>query len=253
MALVTTPAVVLSSLRYGETSKIVRLATRDHGVQSAIAKGALRPRSRFGAALQLLSEGTAQLIVKEGRELHLLTAFDDVRVPIGLAEDLERYSAAAAAAEAMLRFAPPDPHPDSFDRFRDALARLEAAPAAGAGSAGLRGLWLVVSALGFAPALDECVRDGAPLPASGPLAFSSRDGGALCASCAVHSDATRLPVEGRAALEALVRPDVPLPLLDSRHAAAHRRLLARFLRSHLGEGADLPALEFWERHAWAAA
>jgi len=30
------------------TSKIVRLATRDYGVQSAIAKGVLRPRSPFG-------------------------------------------------------------------------------------------------------------------------------------------------------------------------------------------------------------
>ena len=50
MPLVSTPAIVLSALRYSETSKIVRLATRDVGVQSAIAKGALRPRSRFGAA-----------------------------------------------------------------------------------------------------------------------------------------------------------------------------------------------------------
>ena len=61
MPLVTTPAIVLSSLRYSETSKIVRLATRAHGVQSAIAKGALRPRSRFGAALQLFSDGVAHL------------------------------------------------------------------------------------------------------------------------------------------------------------------------------------------------
>ena len=41
MALVNTTAIVLSALRYSETSKIVRLATRDLGVQSAIAKGAL--------------------------------------------------------------------------------------------------------------------------------------------------------------------------------------------------------------------
>src|SRR5678815_1953837 len=74
--LVTTPAVILSTLRYSESSKIVRLATREHGVQSAIAKGALRPRSRFGAALQVLSEGTAHLIILQRRELQMLTAFD---------------------------------------------------------------------------------------------------------------------------------------------------------------------------------
>ena len=43
---ITTPAIVLTTIRYGETSKIARLATRDLGVQSAIAKGASRPRSR---------------------------------------------------------------------------------------------------------------------------------------------------------------------------------------------------------------
>ena len=57
MSLVSTPAIVLRTYRYSETSKIVRLATRDYGVQSAIAKGVLRPRSAFGAALETLSEG----------------------------------------------------------------------------------------------------------------------------------------------------------------------------------------------------
>ncbi|MGH7528380.1 MAG: DNA repair protein RecO, partial [Gemmatimonadales bacterium] len=87
MALVATPAVVLSAIRYSETSKIVRLATREFGVQSAIAKGALRPRSRFGASLQLLSEGQVQLLMKEHRELHLLTAFDLAQLHVGLAGD----------------------------------------------------------------------------------------------------------------------------------------------------------------------
>src|SRR5205809_7034214 len=58
-ALVTTPAVVLQTYGYSETSKVVRLATRELGVQSAIAKGAPRPKNRFGAGLELLSGATA--------------------------------------------------------------------------------------------------------------------------------------------------------------------------------------------------
>src|SRR2546430_4410821 len=76
MALVTTSAVVLRTYPYSETSKIVRLATRDVGVQSAIAKGVLRPRSRSVAGLELLSEGMAQLYHRETRELQTLAAFD---------------------------------------------------------------------------------------------------------------------------------------------------------------------------------
>src|SRR5260370_41949730 len=76
MSLISTPAVVLQTYRYSETSKVVRLATRDLGVQSAIAKGALRPKSRFGAGPQLLSEGVAQLYFRETRALHTPGAVD---------------------------------------------------------------------------------------------------------------------------------------------------------------------------------
>src|SRR2546425_555672 len=102
MPLVATPAVVLQAYRYSESSKVVRLATRDLGVQSAIAKGALRPKSRFGAGLELLSEGTAQLYFRETRELHTLGAFDLVNLRRDLAADVGPFAGAAALAEVML-------------------------------------------------------------------------------------------------------------------------------------------------------
>jgi len=253
MALVTSPAIVLSALRYSESSKIVRLATREHGVQSAIAKGALRPKSRFGGALQLLSEGQAQYLAKEHRELHVLTAFDLVHLHVGLAAHLARYATAMALAEVMLHFAPPDPHPDSYDLFRDALRALELASAAELDPLGFRVLWHLVSVLGFAPSLDACVRDGRLLPGDGPMAFSTREGGALCPPCAAQQGATQLPPGARADLAALLDPEAALPLLDARHGAAHRRLLARYVRHHLAEGAELPALDFWLRRPWVAA
>jgi DNA repair protein RecO (recombination protein O) len=252
MPLVSTPAIVLSALRYSETSKVVRLATREAGVQSAIAKGALRPRSRFGAALQLLSEGQAQLLTKEHRELHILTAFDLTRLHAGLAADLARYATASVLAELMLRFAPPDPHPESFDLLQEAFGALEVSPAAAVHALGLRLLWHQVSVLGFAPSLEACVLDGAALAPDGGLLFSASDGGAVCPLCAKHHRATQLPPRSRADLTHLLDPAAPLPALDARHAAAHRRLLARYIRYHLAEGAELPALDFWLRRPWEA-
>jgi DNA repair protein RecO (recombination protein O) len=248
-----TPAIVLSSVRYSETSKVVRLATREHGVQSAIAKGALRTRSRFGAALQTLSEGQARLLVKEHRELHILAGFDLLRLHVGLASDLERYATASALAEVMLRFAPADPHPESYDLLRDALSLLEVAPTPELEPLGFRVLWQLVSTLGFAPALDACVRDGTVLPREGGLAFSTREGGALCPSCAAGLGAVQLPADARADLGCLLDAEAALPRLDRRHAESHRRLLARYIRYHLGEGAELPALDFWLRRPWMAA
>src|SRR2546429_2992470 len=80
MSLVTTPAIVLQTYRYSETSKVVRLATRDLGVQSAIAKGALRPKSRFGAGLALLREGTGQVYFRQTPQLHTPRAFDPINL-----------------------------------------------------------------------------------------------------------------------------------------------------------------------------
>ena len=249
MSLVSTPAVVLSTLKYSESSKIVRLATRDLGVQSAIAKGARRPRSRFGAALQILSDGQAHLYMRDHRELHTLAAFDLARVPVRLAEDLERYATASVLAELMARFAPPDPHVESFETLRAALAALEHADPAVVRALGIRVVWELVSVLGFAPALDACVRDGAPVPA-GALAFSPPEGGALCADCAGPAGGVRLPAEARSDLARLLDGGAPLPALDARNAAAHERLLARYIRWHLAEGAELPAVEFWTRRPW---
>ncbi|MGH7519554.1 MAG: DNA repair protein RecO [Gemmatimonadales bacterium] len=249
---ISTPAIVLSTLKYSESSKIVRLATRDLGVQSAIAKGARRPRSRFGASLQVLSDGQAQLYMRDHRELHTLAAFDLARVPVRLAEDLERYAAASVLAELMVRFAPPDPHAESFDALRHALAALESAAPAEVRTVGIRTVWQLVSVLGFAPALDGCVRDGAQLP-PGALAFSAPEGGGLCVACAASGGGTRLPADARADLTLLLDPDAPLPALDARHAAAHERLAARYVRWHLAEGAELPALEFWTRRPWRRA
>jgi DNA repair protein RecO (recombination protein O) len=248
-----TPAIVLSSVRYSETSKVVRLATREHGVQSAIAKGAMRSRSRFGAALQTLSEGQAHLLAKEHRELHILADFDLLRLHIGLAADLERYATASILAEVMLRFAPADPHPESYDLLRDALSLLEVAPSVELEPLGFRVLWQLVSTLGFAPALDACIRDGTILPREGSLAFSTREGGALCPACAAGHGAVQLPADARADLESLLDAEAALPRLDRRHAESHRRLLARYVRYHLGEGAELPALDFWLRRPWIAA
>lgn len=258
MSLVTTPAVVLRTYRYSETSKIVRLATRDLGVQSAIAKGVLRPKSRFGAGLELLSEGEAQLYHRDTRELQTLAAFDVERLRRELARDLDRFAAAMALAELMVRMAPPAPLPAAYDALTDALDALVVVPEDTLPAAGIRAVWSLLGVLGFEPSLHRCVRDGAAVGADGaPVAFSTAEGGVLCEACVQArppAAVTRLPATAWRDLCGMVDPGAALPRLDAPHAAAHRRLAARFARHHLedtgpGEG-SLPALVFWERRAW---
>jgi DNA repair protein RecO (recombination protein O) len=256
MTLVSTPAVVLRTYRYSETSKIVRLATRDFGVQSAIAKGVLRPRSPFGAALETLSEGVAQLYHKETRELQTLAAFDVTQLRRNLAADLGRFAGAAALSEVMLKMAPPAPLPAAYEVFLQALDALATVDPAAADAASVRWLWLLVGVLGFAPQLDACVRDGNRV--TGTVAFSIAEGGVLCATCAGAQPPTKLPPQAYADLRALNDAEAELPQLDAAHAAAHRRLVARFIRHYFeetrrnGNDTKASALDIWEKRVWSA-
>ena len=63
--------------------------------------------------------------------------------------------------------------------------------------------------------------------------------------CAGVSSPARLGPADRRDLVALVLPGHDLPVLDAPHAAAHRRLLSRFIHHHVAEGQPLPALDFW--------
>jgi DNA repair protein RecO (recombination protein O) len=225
-------------------------------VLSAVAKGASRPKSKFGARRQLLSEGVAQLFVKQNRDLHTLAEFEVENLRQELATDIRRYGSASALAELVLRFAPAEQNEEIYVRLVAYLDSLAVVPEDYLETTSLSALWGIVCALGFEPAVDGCARDGRDIP-EGSALFSIADGGLLCKACAKDSGiggtTTRLRSEDRVGLEHLILGRVdevgPLPSL---HAAAHRRLLVRFITRHVSEDRDLKALSFWEALSWDA-
>jgi len=245
----TTPAIVLHTFPYGETSKIARLLTRDHGVQSVMAKGALRPKSKFGARLQVLTTGTAQVYLRANRDLHTLAEFDVVKQRQELTGDVRRYVTASAFAEIVMRCFPSEPHPEVFDLADEVLDLLSSADRDELTKVGLWAMWGAVAALGFAPRNDACARDGRRLSA-GAVGLSVPDGGFLCGACARKTRATRLSVSDRETLEHLMNGTLDkVEVLSPKHAAAHRRLIARFVERHVAEGTELKALAIWQELA----
>lgn len=253
MPLVTTPAVVLHVMAYGDTSKILRLLTRDLGLVSAIARGARRAKSPTGPRLDLFALGEASLRVREGRELSPLTAFETDDANAALAHDVERFASASAVAELALKCAPAEPHPAVFAAVAGGFAALSAAARDDVEATALAASWAVVVALGFSPSLDRCVVCGTPVDGEGPVYFSSALGGALCgAHRGGAGGVAKLVASDREALVSLVAGVLPEPPLDARHAASHRRLLLAFIRHHLAEDRPLPAMTFWDQQAWTA-
>src|SRR5687767_372145 len=191
MPALRTDAVVLHIFDYLETSRIVRIATRELGVQSVLARGARRSRSRYGSALDLFASGVAEVSTKPGRELHTLMSFDVQRARPRLAEDLGRFTGASALAELALRFSGEDTHPALFDTLVTSLDALDASAGGATIDVSLGSAWRIVGELGFAPSLDRCSSCEGPVPDQESAAFSHRAGGVVCAPCARFEPAHR--------------------------------------------------------------
>jgi DNA repair protein RecO (recombination protein O) len=97
--IVRTDAVVLRAFDYGETSRIATLLTRRHGVVGVLAKGARRPTSRFGAALQPGAHVEVIYYFREGRGLQTLKEATHVARYPGVSGDLDRLTLALRLLE----------------------------------------------------------------------------------------------------------------------------------------------------------
>jgi DNA repair protein RecO (recombination protein O) len=247
MPLLVSDAIVLHAFDYLESSRILRLATREGGVRSALAKGARRSQRRFGSALDLFAQGSAQLSTKPGRDLDTLAGFDVVLSRGPLAEDLGRFAGASAIAELVLHFQSEHADPALFEAIVAALDAIAAAPPDRAVDATLAGAWRLIGVLGFSPALTECAECHATLHDEAPMLFSHAAGGLLCDRCARLAPAgRRMPTDARRALRAWSEGAAAGPL-DAATACAHQRLLREFLLHHVVDGRPLRAFEWWER------
>ena len=246
MRLIESDSLVLHSFNYGETSRIVRVATRDAGVLSVIARGARRPKSAFGSTLDLFTSGVAHIRAHPSRDLHTLAGFDATRTRSELAASLARFTAASAIAELCLRFGREDDSGRVHDAATAALDAIGGAAPADVPALALAGAWRMVADLGFAPALDQCAGCHADLASGATVTFDHRAGGALCANCARRGPRGRqIPADARMTVRRWLAGE-PATLDDAPARRAHQRLLREFLEEHLGDGRPLRAFVTWE-------
>lgn len=242
-----TSAVVLHSFDYLESSRILKLVTREAGVRSVLARGARKSKKRFGAALDLYAEGTAELQTKPGRDLDTLSSFDVTRARPQLAADLARFSGASMIAELTLRFARDDADPALYQTIVATFDALAGAPGERARDVALAGAWRVLAELGIAPTVDLCAECHAAVENDAAAVFSHPAGGVLCSRCGHLARSGRtLPAPARDALRDWLA-GAEHSIDDADTIRAHQRLLREFLREHLADDRPLRAFEVWER------
>ena len=124
MQLVSTDAIVLRSYNLGEADRIVVCFTRSAGLVRAVAKGARRMKSRFGAALEPFTLIRLAFHEKENRELVTVSNAEILKSNFDLAANLETSEVLAHMAELIGEFAPP--HEANEKLFRMITACVDA-------------------------------------------------------------------------------------------------------------------------------
>ena len=172
--------IILRSHKLGESDKILRILTREHGKRSAVAKGLRKTTSRFGARLEPFT--CAGLLMHKGRSMDIIkqaeikTSFQEVR------EDLDLFVRASAMAELVDTMTEEnEPSPELFDLLLKGLELLKEFP----GRAAFVLVFFefrVLAVSGFQLRVTACSGCGEGT-GPGEVSFSLQLGGFVCEAC----------------------------------------------------------------------
>lgn len=231
-------AVILQGFPYSETSKILKLLCETHGVRTVIAKGALRPKGRFGGVLEPFTEGRAQFRAREGRDMHTLAGFDLLRSRQSIGRNLTAFAGASLICELALRFGTTEADPELFHQVVGLLDALAEADEATAPAIALSGVWQLISRLGYEPRLDACVGCGSEVSDSEATRFDVDAGGVACMLC--RPQGRMVSAASRHDLAAICMGGVGEG--EGRDWGFHRALLRAFVGVHLSQEHPLRSL-----------
>lgn len=156
MGHVESEAIVLRTYNLAEADKIVICLTRKAGLVRAVARGARRLKSKYGAGLEPYTVIALNFYEKEGRELVSVRDAEILRSYFHLSKSAEMMTALAYMSELVLSFAPP--HEPNEKLFRMVCACLDALAQTPEGAQAITlyfEIWLLKLA-GFFPNLRVC-------------------------------------------------------------------------------------------------
>jgi len=101
-----TKAIVINSLRHGDSDLIVTFLTEEHGIVKGFARGAMRSRKRFSGSLEPFTLVELRAVLKDDA-LARVDGADIIDTHPGLMDDLDRINAASCLAELAALLEPP--------------------------------------------------------------------------------------------------------------------------------------------------
>ncbi|TSB46754.1 DNA repair protein RecO [Alkalicoccobacillus porphyridii] len=179
-------AIVIKTVDYGETNKIITFYTKERGKLAVMARGAKKPRSQFAAVSQPFIYGS--YVIYKGSGLGTLNQGDPIKSFRKIREDLTYASYAMYMAELVDRLTEENKrYLWLFDWLYLCLLHMEE----GADPEVLSRIFEVkmLEVAGISPQLDHCICCGSK---EMPVAFSIRFAGFVCSRC-LHKDEYAYP------------------------------------------------------------
>ena len=181
-----TEALVIKRTKLGEADRILVLYT-PNGKIKAIAKGAVKPGSKFGGHVELLIH--SQLLLAKGRNFDIVTQCQTISSFMALKEDLKRMTAGLYLSELLDAFTEEDmPDRGIFNMVIETLHQLSTARSI---NTILRYFELhILEHAGYKPQLQRCADCNTSLQ---PVTncFCPAQGGVLCVECGFEEPVTR--------------------------------------------------------------
>ena len=175
-----TIGTVIRIVDYGDSDQILSVLTPDRGKLSFMAKGARKSSTRFGGAVDLLTQSEFVFYDREG--LKSLNQATLVNAHSALQTDYDRLTTALRCARTINRLLEDDQEAmtvfELFERLLDVLSRETSTETLGVYELAFK-LKLMLR-LGWAPILDVCADCGKQPQRSW---FSMTMGGVLCEDC----------------------------------------------------------------------
>jgi DNA repair protein RecO len=192
MGIVRTEGVVLRTYPFSETSKILHLYTLHYGPQSLMARGARRPKSKFGGMLETFTRLELVFYKKKTGSLHTLSECSSLESFPNMAKDLARFYAGSVCLDMVKRFVMPEEANEAlYCLLTDSLGNIDSKDPDEAGIYLLSFVWRFLTLMGFRPDFKNCIACGRDIVKPAILAANEMLVGGYCAEC---SDSLQEPV-----------------------------------------------------------
>ena len=248
MSITKTEAIVLKSLKFGDTSKIVTLYTKDYGKIKVIAKGIRKHKSRLAGTLETIFHIQIVFYKKLTTEIYLLSQAEIIKPFQKIPKDLNRYAFASGILELLDKLITgEEPNPELFELTKNTLSFMEGCPPKSLEKSFLLFVLRLTDILGYKPKFDRCISCNKITPDKFIL-FSPEKGGVVCQRCA-RPDQAYLRLSKDSIKSALKLQTIGLDKIDSYNIPRDQlreisNVVLNLLEYHTGRGRELKSLEF---------